>query len=165
MKQEHKFHTELEQRTTRHYYMMLGIMAVAMLVLMYFIMFAMIWSGVHFLQNFNFAYMAIMMAAPMIFMMPLMMGSMYSDRKLNRVVYIGSALLFILAFGAIRDQTLIGDKQFVRSMIPHHSGAILMCERASIRDAEVRELCFKPNGIIESQSREIQQMERIKARL
>ena len=104
-------------------------------------------------------------AAPMIFMMPLTMGSMYSDRRLNRVVYIGSGLLFILAFGAIRDQTLVDDEQFVRSMIPHHSGAILMCERASIRDAEVRELCFKPNGIIESQSREIRQMERIKARL
>ena len=165
MKQEHKFHRETEQRTTRHHYAMLGVMAVTMLVLMYLIMFAMIWSGAHFLQNINFVYMAIMMAAPMIFMMPLTMGSMYSDRRLNRVVYIGSGLLFILAFGAIRDQTLVDDEQFVRSMIPHHSGAILMCERASIRDAEVRELCFKPNGIIESQSREIRQMERIKARL
>jgi uncharacterized protein (DUF305 family) len=125
----------------------------------------MIWSGAQFVQNINFFYMAIMMATPMIFMMPLMMPSMYPDRRKNLVVYIGSALLFILAFAAIRDQTLVGDKEFVRSMIPHHSGAILMCNRAALEDAEVRDLCFKPNGIVESQQREIEQMERLKARL
>ena len=115
----------------------------------------MIWSGAHFLQNINFVYMAIMMAAPMIFMMPLTMGSMYSDRRLNRVVYIGSGLLFILAFGAIRDQTLVDDEQFVRSMIPHHSGAILMCERADITDAKIADLCGR---IVKSQKEEIAEM-------
>jgi uncharacterized protein (DUF305 family) len=34
----------------------------------------------------------------------------------------------------------VGDKQFLRSMIPHHAGAILMCEKASIKDAEIRAL-------------------------
>jgi uncharacterized protein (DUF305 family) len=40
-------------------------------------------------------------------------------------------------------------------MIPHHSGAILMCERAQLRDAELRELC---DLIIASQQDEIAQM-------
>jgi uncharacterized protein (DUF305 family) len=40
-------------------------------------------------------------------------------------------------------------------MIPHHAGAILMCEQASLRDAEIRDLC---KTIISSQQREIDQM-------
>jgi uncharacterized protein (DUF305 family) len=55
----------------------------------------------------------------------------------------------------IRQQTAISDKQFLRSMIPHHAGAILMCERASIQDSEIKELC---KSIIASQQAEIDQM-------
>lgn len=166
---KHAHQERHDQQNSRHmlgrHYMMLGVMFVVMLILMYLIMFAMIWSGAQFVQNVNFFYMAILMATPMILMMPLMMRSMYTERKWNLAVYIGSLLLFVLAFFAIRDQTLVGDKQFVRSMIPHHSGAILMCKRSSLRDAEVRDLCFKPDGIVESQQREIEQMERILERL
>lgn len=50
-------------------------------------------------------------------------------------------------------------------MIPHHSGAITMCNRAAIRDQEVRDICFKPDGIVESQKREIAQMNSILRRL
>ena len=55
-------------------------------------------------------------------------------------------------FVFIRQQTAIADEQFLRSMIPHHSGAILMCERATLRDAKLRELC---DAIISSQQEEI----------
>jgi uncharacterized protein (DUF305 family) len=50
----------------------------------------------------------------------------------------------------------IGDRAFLRSMIPHHSGAILMCEEARLEDPEVRALCKE---IIESQQREIDWMQ------
>ena len=50
-------------------------------------------------------------------------------------------------------------------MISHHSGAILMCNRSSLQDAEIRDLCFGANGIGESQTREIVQMKAILARL
>jgi uncharacterized protein (DUF305 family) len=167
MEQAHQEHQAQQHgsRMMRKHYMMLGVMFVVMLILMYVIMFAMIWNGAQFVHNINFFYMAILMATPMIFMMPLMMRSMYTNRTWNLVVYVGSLLLFVLAFVAIRDQTLVGDKQFVRSMIPHHSGAILMCNRSSLRDTEVRDLCFKPDGIVESQQREIEQMEAILERL
>lgn len=46
-------------------------------------------------------------------------------------------------------------------MIPHHSGAILMCEQASITDPEIIALCQQ---IISSQQKEITQMEAILAR-
>lgn len=47
------------------------------------------------------------------------------------------------------------DKQFLCSMIPHHSGAIRMCGKAPIQSAEIKELC---RIIIASQEDEIRQM-------
>jgi hypothetical protein len=137
---------------------MLGVSAVGMLTLMYLIMFTMIYSWGEFVQNINFFYMAVMMATPMVVMMPLMMGSMYPDRKLNLAITIGGAVLFVLAFIGIRGQLLVGNDQFLRSMIPHHSGAILMCERAKISDPEIQTLC---GDIIRSQKQEIDQMKAI----
>ena len=148
----------MDKAMVRKTYRMLGVSAIGMLILMYLIMFTMIYSLGEFIQNINFFYMAIMMATPMVVMMPLMMPSMYPDRKLNLVVYLGSVVLFVLAFVGIRAQLLVGDTQFLRSMIPHHSGAILMCERANIRDPEIKALC---GDIIRSQKQEIDQMKQI----
>lgn len=152
----------MDARTVRMNYAMLAVSSLVMLSLMYVIMFAMIYSLGEFIQNINFFYMAVMMATPMTVMMPLMMSSMYPDRKLNLIIYLLCGLLFVLAFAGIRTQALVGDSQFLRSMIPHHSGAILMCEQAPINDAEIRNLC---KGIIQSQSAEIAQMEAILGRI
>lgn len=149
---------------TRSHYRMLGLNLIISLIIMYFVMFTMIWSFGDFFNNLNMFYMALMMAMPMGILMLLMMGRMYSNKKLNLLLYGLFALLFILAFWAMRAQTLVGDRQFVRAMIPHHSGAILMCNRASISDPEIRDLCFMPNGIVESQTREIAQMKAFLAR-
>ena len=91
-------------------------------------------------------YMALMMATPMGILMLMMMRMMYPNRKLNLLLYSLFALLFILAFWGMRAQTLVGDQQFVRAMIPHHSGAILMCSRASLRDPELRDLVSSPTA-------------------
>lgn len=52
-------------------------------------------------------------------------------------------------------QAGIDDRQFLRSMIPHHAGAILVCERAALTDSEVRRLCRQ---IIDVQEREVAEM-------
>jgi uncharacterized protein (DUF305 family) len=62
----------------------------------------------------------------------------------------------------MRQQTAIGDVQFLRSMIPHHSGAILMCGESNLSDLEIKKLC---DQIVASQREEISQMERILGRL
>ena len=41
----------------------------------------------------------------------------------------------------IGKQTAIADRQFVRSMIPHHASATLMCQNASIHDQELKSVC------------------------
>ena len=149
----------------RQHYKMLAVNLGLSLVIMYVAMFAMIWSSGEFIQNINFFYMALVMWAPMAIVMMLTMKSMYRNARLNLMLYALFALVFALSFAGIRAQALVGDREFLRSMIPHHSGALTMCNRASIRDAEIRELCFGPNGIIQSQSREIKQMEGILKRL
>lgn len=43
-------------------------------------------------------------------------------------------------------------------MIPHHSGAILICEKAKLADPEIKQLC---GDIIVSQETEIAQMKAV----
>lgn len=149
----------------RHHYRMLAINLILSLLIMYLAMFAMIWSLGEFIQNINFFYMALVMWAPMAAVMMLTMKAMFMNGRLNLVLHAVFAAVFVLSLAGIRAQGLVGDKQFLRSMIPHHSGALLMCNRSAIRDAEIRELCFGPEGIVVSQTREIAQMKAIQKRL
>lgn len=139
----------------QHHYLMLGLSTLLSAIVMYFSMYAMIDTLQSFFGNINQAYMAIMMAAPMVPIMILTMRSMYSHARLNAILHVGSAIVFLLAFAAIRYQTAVGDRQFLRSMIPHHSGAILMCQEAKLSDPQIKRLCGQ---IIKSQQEEIAQM-------
>ncbi len=125
-------------------------------------MFSMIDRLDDFYNNLNTFYMALTMVAPMGMLMLLMMGSMYRNKRLNLALHAGLALLFAAAFLGTRTQAAIGDEQFLRSMIPHHSGAILMCRESSIADPEIVALCGE---IVESQQREIDQMNDILDRI
>lgn len=155
----------MNESMMRHHYRMLAVNLVLGLAIMYFAMFAMIWSFGEFVQNINFLYMALVMWAPMSIVMLFTMKSMYRNAKLNMVLYGIFIAVFVLSFVGIRDQSLVGDRQFLRSMIPHHSGALLMCNRSDLRDAEIRELCFGREGIVTGQAREIAQMRAIQDRL
>ena len=61
----------------------------------------------------------------------------------------------VIFFLCIHQQAGVKDKQFLKSMIPHHAAAVLMVEKASLSDPEIKELA---NKIITSQQEEIQQM-------
>lgn len=145
-----------------HPYLMFWINMALGLIVMYIVMFSMI-DGFHdFRNNLNMFYMAVTMWAPMgIFMLATMPG-MFPRKKLNIALHIMFLALTIGSFASTRAQTLIDDDQFIDSMIPHHSGAILMCREADLRDAELLTLCEE---IIAAQRSEIEQMETIKARL
>jgi uncharacterized protein (DUF305 family) len=132
------------------------------LAVMYIVMFSMIDGWGDFRNNLNMFYMAVTMWAPMgIFMLATMPG-MYPNRRANLALYLLFAVLTAGSFWATRTQTAIGDGQFIASMIPHHSGAILMCREASLSDAELIDLCGE---IARAQREEIDQMEAIAARL
>jgi hypothetical protein len=130
-------------------------------VLMFLITYVMIDTIDHFYFNINRVYMALLMAAPMVVLMLLVMRSMYKNKKLNILLYAGFIGLFILIFSLIRTQTPVGNEQFLRSMIPHHSGAILMCEQSNLTDTEIIRLC---DEIVQTQIEEIEEMKEILSR-
>jgi hypothetical protein len=144
------------------HYLHLAIMAGLSFVSMYVLMYAMVDVFGNVFANLNQAYMAGLMTAPMVIIELIVMGAMYANKRLNFIIIAGAVLALALFFVLIRQQTLIGDGQFLRSMIPHHAGAILMCEKASLRDAEIKQLC---QTIISSQQAEIAQMKAKLARM
>ncbi|MGV3707498.1 MAG: DUF305 domain-containing protein, partial [Gemmatimonas sp.] len=132
--QSHRGHADTAHSGKHsHHYQMLAVNLFLSLIIMYLGMFAMIWSAGEFIHNLNFFYMALIMWAPMASIMMLTMRSMYQNRRLNIMLHSAFALTLVLSLVATRRQAFIGDRQFLRSMIPHHSGAILMCEQANIR--------------------------------
>jgi peptidoglycan/LPS O-acetylase OafA/YrhL len=136
-------------------YKPLIIMAVVHFFAMYILMYSMVDNFSNIYPNFNQFYMAGIMTIPMLILEIFLMNSMYRNKKLNLVIVGISVVIFIILFLFIRNQTVISDEQFLKSMIPHHAAAILMCEEAPITDAEVQELC---NKIISNQQSEIEFM-------
>jgi uncharacterized protein (DUF305 family) len=139
---------------TSHYGRLL-VMTVLSFISMYVLMYAMVDSFANVYSSFNQAYMAGLMTAPMVIIELLLMAAMYKNRKANIAIIAISTAALVAFFIMIRQQIGVADVQFLRSMIPHHAGAILMCNEAPIRDAEIKALCTK---IIVGQQSEIDQM-------
>jgi cation transport ATPase len=135
-----------------HHYRHLALMAALSLVSMYFLMYAMVDRPANVYGNLNQLFMAGLMTSPMILIELIVMRGMYENRKRNALIAGISIAVGILMFVCIRQQAAISDEQFLRSMIPHHSSGILMCQRAKLSDAQLRELC---DSIISSQQEEI----------
>lgn len=130
--------------------------------IMYAVMYTMVWGFDDIYLNINNFYMTGMMVTPMIALMVVTMRSMFPDKRTNLLLIGGSLILFGAFFAFMRLQTFVGDKSFITSMIPHHSGAILMCERAQLSDPELKSLCEQ---IVSAQMKEIDQLKSILSRL
>ena len=142
-------------------YEKLAIMIALSFVAMYILMYAMVDKLINVIPNVNQFYMAGLMTMPMLIIELLIMGSMYMKKKLNIILISAGFAGMIIFFLCIHQQVGVKDKQFLKSMIPHHAAAVLMVEKASLTDPEIKELA---NKIIKSQQAEIQQMkEKLKA--
>ena len=150
--------TEHAGHHQHHSYRALAFELIIDFAIMYLVMYTMIDTISHFHFNLNTLYMTLMMVSPMAIVMLLLMRSMFPVKKTNLIVLAASSLIFILSFVAMRTQGGVGNADFLRSMIPHHSGAILMCQQASITDTRIVDLCTQ---IVESQEDEIAQMQEI----
>ena len=132
----------------------------------FFIMWALTYAGVNAFDeiflNLNRFYMAVLMVSSMVLVMVAVMWKMFASKVVNLAIVAVAAVLFIATFGALRSEALVGNEQFLRSMIPHHSIAIHTCLNANISDAEISELC---DQIVSSQRSEIAQMREILERL
>jgi uncharacterized protein (DUF305 family) len=144
-----------DSHVNRIHYLHLLVMTVVSFIAMYVLMYAMVDVIGNVYPNLNQLYMAGMMTAPMVVIELTLMGAMYWNKKANALIIGASVIALLVFFIAIRQQAAISDKQFLKSMIPHHAGAILMCGKAPVHDADIQKLC---KSIISGQQREIDQM-------
>lgn len=107
-------------------------------------------------------YMTFLMIAPMGFTMWLFMWRMYEKKVWKCVILGGAVLTFAPCYAGLRQQSLVSDVQWMKAMIPHHSSAIMVNQRAHLKDPEAIELAKE---IIEVQEREIGQMKKMIYRL
>jgi hypothetical protein len=132
----------------------------AMIVTSTVIMFGLMYLNTYSLEHVYFSetrtFMAIYMGAVMAIVMLAFMQSMYKNRAVNLMIFVGAAVVFALALWLVRSQKTVDQVSWMKAMIPHHSIAILTSERASITDPRVRKLA---DGIIETQRKEIREME------
>ena len=138
-----------------------------MLTLSFMAMYVTMYLNTYSLDHVYFSmtrfYMACLGISVMGVIMLLMMKGMYTERKKNLAILIGSVILFGLALSLVRMQRpVIGDVLYMKGMIPHHSIAILTSERADIKDPEVRKLAGE---IIAAQKKEIEEMKKMINRL
>ncbi|WP_299707699.1 DUF305 domain-containing protein [uncultured Pontibacter sp.] len=131
-------------------------------LVMYAVMFSNVADLSHIHLNLNRLYMTILMVAPMALIMLGVMRAMYKDKKLNAIIVVMSVVATVGAFIMLRNQAFVGDDEFINSMIPHHSSAILVSEEARISDPELKKLAEE---IIKAQKEEIAEMERMLKRL
>jgi len=147
-------HEQHHNMNGKHYRKLL-IMAVLSFISMYILMYSMANDISNVFPNINQFYMAGLMTMPMIIIEVILMGSMYMNKKLNAVIIGVSTIALIAFYLCIRVQAAVTDKQFLKGMIPHHAAAILMSEKYTAEDPEIRKL---QQEIISSQQEEIKVM-------
>ena len=162
MKNQHGMqHThKSEENNSNHslaMYKRFAVMAVAMFAAMYFLMYAMIDRLDNLIPNINNLYMTLLMVSAMLVIELWIMKGMYQNKKINWAIITFSLAIGIFSWFGIREQINVGDKQFVKGMIPHHAAAVLMSEKAKLTDPELIEL---QKNILETQAKEIEFMKR-----
>jgi FlaA1/EpsC-like NDP-sugar epimerase len=159
MNSQEKGQHEMKGNNYAKFFLMLGLSFLAMYITMYLNTYAI--DHVYFsLTRF---YMSCLGISAMAVIMLSLMLNMYTNKKKNIAIYVGSLVLFLGALGLVRAQSpIIGDVLWMKAMIPHHSIAILTSERADISDPEVKKLA---EDIIKAQKREITEMKRMIERL
>lgn len=125
-------------------------------VVMFFLMYQLVYADEHLFFSINRAVSSLVSGAVMTMIMLAFMWKMYGPKNVKVMVMVAAAVAAVGILWLNRSQTLIGDSEFMESMIPHHSIAINNARKSSISDPRVRKLA---DEIIEAQVKEIAQME------
>lgn len=152
--EQHSHHKNQSNSHAKHY-LMLAVMGMLSFIAMYALMYSMVNKYENVYTNVNQFYMAATMTMPMLIIEVILMRHMYMNKKLNFVLIVICALSLVGFYTGTRKQIAVSDKQFLKSMIPHHAGAILMCQETDLTDPELKRLCEE---IVASQQKEIDQM-------
>lgn len=131
-------------------------MIVTSTAIMFPLMYQLVYSADHVTFSLTRLVSSVVMGCVMAAVMLGFMWKMYAGPTTKLVVLLGSIALGVAVLMVNRQQSLIGDVDFMKSMIPHHSIAINNAREADLRDPRVRKLA---DGIISAQVKEIAEME------
>lgn len=153
-------HYQQHDKTNKHYqnpYRKFLYMMIIMFVAMYFLMYVMIDKMGDFYFHTNNLYMTLLMVCAMILIELGFMIKMYQKKVWNLSIVILTLIVAAFSWVGIRKQMNIGDSEYLKGMIPHHSAAVLMSEEAILKDPQIIQL---QKEILETQKREIEFMKR-----
>jgi len=124
-------------------------------VVMFPLMYQLVYSADHATFSLTRLVSSVVMGCVMAVIMLGFMWKMYAGPGTKLAILVGSVVLGVIILAINRQQMLVGDVDFLKSMIPHHSIAINNARKADIRDPRVRQLA---DGIIRAQVKEIAEM-------
>jgi hypothetical protein len=130
-------------------------MVVTSTVFMYFFMYLNIYRWDDFYLSETRFFMSTLMFGTMLAIMLAFMLHMYKDRRVNAALFFASVVVWVVGLYLMRSQVTVEDQSWMKSMIPHHSIAIMVSERADISDPRARKLA---DEIIFAQEKEIAEM-------
>lgn len=124
-------------------------------VVMFFLMYQLVYSWDHALFSLTRLVSSFVMGCVMTAVMLAFMWGMYRPRRAKIIVLAAAVVGGVALLAVNRSQALIGDADYIKSMISHHSIAINNSRRADIRDPRVRYLADR---ITRDQVKEIAEM-------
>lgn len=137
-----------------------GTMIGASTVIMFFLMYQLVYSWDHALFSLTRLISSLVMGCVMTAVMLAFMWGMYRPDT-AKIIVLATAIVGGATLLAVnRSQILIGDADFMKAMIPHHSIAINNARKADIRDPRVRYLADR---ITRDQVKEITEMKMLLA--
>ncbi len=148
---EHPSKHEMMKMSWGKFAAMIGVSTLIMFPLMY----QLVYTPDHATFSLTRLISAVVMGCVMAVIMLAFMWKMYEGQGMKLAVLTGSIIAGVSVLAVNRQQLLIGDVDFMKSMIPHHSIAINNARKADIRDPRVRKLA---DGIISAQVKEIAEM-------
>lgn len=158
---KHETHAAHQRHGVKHNpYLLLLISLGLSYVTMFGLMYSMADRWSHVYLNLSNVYMTGLMAGSMLPIMLATMPGMFKNRKMNAALWASAVVILALFWVLLRSEAGVGDRQFLRAMIPHHSAAIQMCHESALSDPRVKKLC---EGIVASQTREIEEMKALLA--
>lgn len=131
-----------------------GMIAVSTII-MFGLMYQLVYSFDHVEFSMSRMVASLVMACVMTIVMLGFMWNMYRGSGTKIAVVALAAVAGVALLAINRSQALVGDENFMKAMIPHHSIAINNARRATISDPRVRKLA---DEIIDSQVKEIDEM-------
>ncbi|OHB31415.1 MAG: DUF305 domain-containing protein [Phenylobacterium sp. RIFCSPHIGHO2_01_FULL_69_31] len=132
-----------------------GAMIAVSTTIMFFLMYQLVYSADHALFSLTRLVSALVMACVMSAVMLAFMWKMYRPTAAKIAVLAAAVVGGVVLLAVNRSQALIGDVNFMKAMIPHHSIAINNARKADLRDPRVRYLADR---ITRDQVKEIAEM-------